>query len=137
MLSKTTQFVLTSGALILALIVAPFSCSAAVVESADIDNYFRVIWGLLVVLGIILILYGLMRKRFSLLNHSPDKEIEIVEVKPLMGKKALCLVKVKDQEFLLGLSGDRISHLATLETTPKKEFQRTLEEASSNGAAHD
>lgn len=57
-------------------------------ESNDlISSSFRVIWGLLIVLGIILLLYGLLRKRFSLLSSLPDKEINVIEIKPLMGKK--------------------------------------------------
>lgn len=95
-------------------------------ESNDlITSSFRVIWGLLIVLGIILLLYGLLRKRFSLLASLPDKEINILEIKPLMGKKALCLVEVRGTEYLLGISESQISKITTL---PKKtaNFQETL-----------
>jgi flagellar protein FliO/FliZ len=91
------------------------------------SSFYRVIWGLLIVLGLILILYGITKKRFSLLSTSNKKEISIVEIKPLMGKKALCLVEVRGEEFLLGISGDSISHLATLKTKTPSAFKNTLE----------
>jgi len=105
------------------LILVPLECSAADMPTSDTAAYFRVIWGLLVVLGIILVLYGLLRKRFSLLATGTDKEIKILEIKPLMGKKNLCLVSVRGQEHLLGISGDRISHLAAVQ--PQTEASQT------------
>lgn len=84
------------------------------------EAYFRVIWGLLVVLGIILVLYGLLRKRFSLLHTNSNRNIQIIEYRPIQGKKGLCLVKVRGKELLLGLSGDSINHLADLTTENEK-----------------
>jgi len=97
-------------------------------ESNDlISSSFRVIWGLLIVLGIILLLYGLLRKRFSLLASLPDKEINILEIKPLMGKKALCLVEVRGKEYLLGISESQISNIATLPPKKASNFKETLQ----------
>lgn len=100
------------------LVVPTNHASAASAGLIEMESYFRVFWGLGIVLAIILILYGLLRKRFSLLAGHPEKNITIVEIKPLMGRKSLCLVRVKGQEYLLGLSGDRINHLATLPQAP-------------------
>jgi flagellar protein FliO/FliZ len=100
---------------------------AAEIPGSDTASYFRVIWGLLVVLGIILVLYGIVRKRFSLLSTSPSQNIKILEIKPMMGKKALCLVDVKGQEYLLGISGDQINHIATLSPQPETSFAETLQ----------
>lgn len=100
-------------------------------ESPDvIASSFRVIWGLLIVLGIILLLYGLLRKRFSLLSSLPDKEINILEIKPLMGKKALCLVEVRGTEYLLGVSESQISKLATLPPQQTASFKEALQAES-------
>jgi flagellar protein FliO/FliZ len=93
---------------------------------SDMDAYLRVIWGLLVVLGIILLLYALLKKKFSLLSHSSQQHIKILEVKPLMGRKALCLVEVRGQEYLLGISGDRIDPIAAIPKTPVSPFADTL-----------
>lgn len=100
--------------------------------TTDMENYFRVIWGLLVVLGIILILYGLLRKRFSILGSSPDRKIHVIEIRPLMGKKALCLVNVKNRQYLLGLSGDTITHIDTMPLDATTPFEGALQNASAN-----
>lgn len=89
-------------------------------------SYFRMLWGLLIVLGIMLILYGLLRKRFSLLHRGNGGEIKVREVKPLMGKKALCLVEVRGQSMLLGLSGDRIDYLSSLPEHNAESFADVL-----------
>jgi flagellar protein FliO/FliZ len=102
---------------------------AATASLIELDSYFRVFWGLGIVLAIILILYALLRKRFSLFANHPQKHITIVEIKPLSGRKSLCLVRVKDQEFLIGLSGDSISHLATLSGPSNASFAATLDAA--------
>jgi flagellar protein FliO/FliZ len=103
--------------------------AAGIAASSDMEGYFRLIWGLLVVLGILLLLYGLLKKRFSLLGNDGRREIQVVEIRPLMGKKALCLVTVKGQEFLLGLSGDQITHLATIRKGDEKSFPAALKKA--------
>jgi len=97
------------------------------------EIYFRVIWGLLVVLGIILALYALLRKRFSLLSNTSERAIKIVEIKPLMGRKALCLISVKGNEYLLGIGGDRITHLATLPKEITPSFAETLQATERKG----
>ena len=113
--------------LLVAQLAVPSSVLAGDALGGDTASYFRMIWGLLVVLGIILVLYGIVRKRFSLLSPSPGGNIKILEIKPMMGKKALCLVEVKGQEFLLGISGETISHIATLNPPTKPSFAATLQ----------
>ncbi len=102
------------------------AAASATSQMVDMEGYFKVIWGLLVVFGIILALYGLLRKRFSLLSNTPEKNIKILEIKPLMGKKALCLVTVKGNEYLLSISGDQINHIATLPDKTDLSFAATL-----------
>ncbi len=102
---------------------------AATSALIEMESYFRVFWGLGIVAAIILILYALLRKRFSLLAASPEKQIAIVEIKPLGGRKSLCLVRIRGQEYLLGLSGDTISHLATLPPQEDATFAAALASA--------
>jgi flagellar protein FliO/FliZ len=105
-------------------------------DNSDVlTNSFRVVWGLLIVLGIMLLLYGLLRKRFSLLSSSPDKQINIIEIKPLMGKKALCLVEIRGKEYLLGISESNISNIATLPAKKNQSFSETLR--AETGEKHD
>jgi len=95
----------------------------------DLGSYFRMIWGLIFVLGVILILYGIMRKRLSLFSSSTSQSIKILEMKPLMSKKALCLVEVKGEEHLLGISSDQITHLATISHKNDSSFAAALNRA--------
>lgn len=113
--------------LTLFLFLHPSDIFAANMPGSDAASYFRVIWGLLVVLGIILILYGFLKKRFSLLSTAGSQNIKIVEIKPLMGKKALCLINVRGQEHLLGISGDQITHIAALTPQPESSFAEVLQ----------
>lgn len=104
----------------------PRAAYAATSPLVELDSYFKMIWGLLVVLGVIFLLYALLKKRFSLLATTPEKNITVLEIKPLMGRKALCLISVKGHEYLIGLSGDRITHLATLPDKADMTFAETL-----------
>ncbi len=105
----------------------PGTALASSSMAVEMESYLRVIWGLLVVLGIILAIYALVRKRFSLLASSPEKNIKVLEIKPLMGRKALCLITVKGNEYLLGISGDQINCLATLPSQSKTSFAAALQ----------
>ncbi len=121
---------------VVAILCLPFWPARAVAETGQfnvMDSYLRMIWGLLVVLGIIFLLYGLLKKRFSLLAQSPQQQIRILEMKPLMGRKALCLVEVRGQEFLLGISGDRIDPIACLTKKPIASFAETLKSSGADG----
>ena len=115
-------FLLTTGG----VVFSPGSIHAADAALDSIGSYFRVIWGLLVVLGIILILYGIFRKRLSLFHSQASQSINILELKPLMSKKALCLVEVKGEEYLLGISSDRITHIATVNSRKDSSFAAAL-----------
>ncbi len=127
MLPVTTKTVYLIPLLAAALPAVPAVVWAGTTLGTDTADYFQIIWGLLVVLGIILVLYGIVRKRFSLLATPSSGKIKILEVKPMMGKKALCLVDVKGQEYLLGISGETISHIATLTPPANSSFAATLQ----------
>jgi flagellar protein FliO/FliZ len=115
-------FLMTTGM----VVFSPGSIHAADAALDSMGSYFRVIWGLLVVLGIILILYGIFRKRLSLFHSQASQSINILELKPLMSKKALCLVEVKGEEYLLGISSDRITHIATVSSKKDSSFAAAL-----------
>jgi len=108
------------------VIFSPENIHGADTELDSMGGYFRMIWGLLVVLGIILILYGIFKKRLSLSHTSTSQSIKIIEIKPLMSKKALCLIEVKGEEYLLGISSDQITHIATIGCKNNSSFAETL-----------
>ena len=91
----------------------------------------RTTWALLVVVGLILALYGLARKRLSLVGARRGSIINIVEVRPLMTKTTLALVEVRGRELLLGVSASGIHCLADLSsqektTPPPSDFEALL-----------
>ncbi|MBU1139266.1 MAG: flagellar biosynthetic protein FliO [Proteobacteria bacterium] len=90
----------------------------------------RMFWGLLVVLGILLIVYGFARKKLSLVHSSKKSKIKIIEMRPLMAKKSLCLVEVAGRQYLLGLGSETITLLSTVETNESHNFSATLETAA-------
>lgn len=126
---------LTAPVLSLCLSFIPGTGCAASGQLDDMDGYLRVIWGLLVVLGIILLLYALLKKKFSLLSHSSQQQIKILEIKPLMGRKALCLIEVRGQEYLVGISGDRINPIAAIPKTPASTFADILKSSGEDSQA--
>ncbi|MEA3469235.1 MAG: flagellar biosynthetic protein FliO [Thermodesulfobacteriota bacterium] len=103
------------------------------IESTDpslLSNWLRMLWGLFIVLGILLILYGIMRKRLSFVQSNSKSKIKVREIRHLMPKKSLCLVEVGGQEFLLGLGVDTITLLSTIEKSKNDTFNTTLASAT-------
>lgn len=94
----------------------------------------RMFWGLLVVLGILLVIYALMRKRLSFIKNNDNSRIKIIEIRHLMPKKSLGLVEVGDQEFLLGLGNDTITLIAEISDRKKEHFPETLAAAEKQNA---
>jgi len=81
----------------------------------------------LVVIGIILLLYALSRKGFGLLPAARGGAIKVVELRSLGAKKGVCLIRVRDEEFLLGLGADRVELIAPIRRS-EQSFAETLEE---------
>lgn len=102
---------------------------AAEYPTDEFSAIFRVIWALLIVLAIILILYALFKKRFSLVHASSTKSIRILEIQPLMPKKSLCLVEVKGKEYLLGIGHEDITFLASLDADSPGSFKKVLDDS--------
>jgi flagellar protein FliO/FliZ len=75
----------------------------------------QMLWGLLVVLGLILILYALFKRRFGIGNFS-SSEIKVQEMRHLMPKSALALVEVRGRHLLLGIGSEGINLLADIGT---------------------
>ena len=87
---------------------------------------FKMLGALGVVVGLLLLFYAASRKGFGFLPRARDGQIQMLETRALGGKKFLCLVRVRDQELLLGVSNERIDCLTTL-TASEPNFASTLE----------
>jgi len=100
---------------VLLLILCPAPAWAA--EPPDMTSaLLRTGWALLVVVGLILALYGLSKKRL-LPRVGSDNVIKLVEMRPVQPKASLALVEVRGREYLLGISADSIRLLADLSDT--------------------
>lgn len=107
----------------------------------SLSSTLRIFWGLLIVLGVLLVVYALVKKKLSFLNAGGSKgAITIVEMRHLMPRKSLCLIKVREQEYLIGLGHDQINLIATIppalspheESPANNSFAATLTAATSN-----
>jgi len=105
------------------------------IESTDptlLSASLRMLWGLLIVCGILLVLYGIMRKRLSFVQSNKNSKIQVKEIRHLMPKKSICLVEVDGQEYLLGLGADNITLLASLDEKKASTFDARLAAAETD-----
>ncbi len=107
----------------------------------SLSSTLRFFWGILIVLGILLVVYALAKKKLSFLNAGGGQgAITIVEMRHLMPRKSLCLIKVRGQEYLIGLGHDQINLIATIppslspneESPDNNSFAATLTAAASD-----
>lgn len=119
---------------VITLICLPTRAFAAVEDFSMMADGLRVLWALLVVLGVILIIYGFARKRIPFFPGNTKGDIKVLEMRHLMPKKALYLVEVKGQEYLLGVGPETINLIATLDTSQKQTFDSHLKESESEAS---
>jgi flagellar protein FliO/FliZ len=112
------------------------SAFAGTEASLSTPAMLRFIWGLLLVFGLLLIVYTFVKKKFSFLSVGTSKKgITIIETCHLMPKKSLCLVKVRGQEYLLGIGSDQINLIAAIPPAPPTITHDNLNFAASLAAA--
>jgi len=109
------------------LLLATPACAADGGSGDLLGSWVKLIVALLVVIGIILLLYALSRKGFGFLPAARGGAIKVVEMRSLGPKKGVCLIRVRDEEFLLGLGGDRVELIAPIRR-PEQSFSETLED---------
>ena len=107
--------------------LVPASAHAAPYEGPGLfSSLLKMLGGLALVLGILLVLYALSRKG-RLLGSGKKGEIQIREIRHLGGKKSVCLLRVRGKDMLLGLGQDKIEMLSHLEGEgTKTEFDKEL-----------
>ncbi|HHD63735.1 MAG TPA: flagellar biosynthetic protein FliO [Desulfobulbaceae bacterium] len=81
-------------------------------ESLDMGSaLMQMLWALLIVIGIILTIFALVKKRFSI-GRTGTENINVLEIRHIMPKTSLALVEVHGKFMLLGIGAGRISLLA-------------------------
>ncbi len=105
---------------------SPAFAAETIAEPSLLGSSLKMIAALAVVIGILLLLYAASRKGFGVLPQKKNGLIQVLETRPLGGRKFLCVVKVRGEELLLGLSNDRIECLSKLSSNGK--FAETLQQ---------
>ena len=89
-----------------------------------LGSALKMVAALAVIIGLLLLLYSASRKGFGIFPKQKSGLIKVLETRPLGGRKFLCVVKVRGEEMLLGLSNDRIECLSKL--PPGDDFATAL-----------
>ena len=83
---------------------------------SGLEQLFKVVTGLMVVLALALLLAYGGKRWLPALSQSTGKEIQVVETIGLGPRKALHLVRVGSQQLLIGSTADRIVALTDIRT---------------------
>lgn len=94
--------------------VVSSSCAHAA-EYDAVSSGLRMLWGLLIVLAIMFVLYTLLRKRVSAFQQQGKGIIKVIEIKHIPPKKSLLLIEVRGREFLVGAGSDAITSIIPLQ----------------------
>lgn len=108
------------------VIAAPSLAFSATSQPTDeYGSYLRVLWALCLVLALILALYALFKKRFSLINPHSTKTIKVIEIQAIGPRKSICLIEVRGKEYLIGVANESITLLSKIdeESSPNPQAQ--------------
>ncbi|MCD6582629.1 MAG: FliO/MopB family protein [Desulfuromusa sp.] len=112
--------------LLLIFMAQPVFAADTISEPSLLGSSLKMAAALAVVIGILLLFYAASRKGFGVLPQKKNGLIQVLETRPLGGRKFLCVVKVRGEEMLLGLSNDRIEYLSKVPSGDK--FAETLQQ---------
>jgi flagellar protein FliO/FliZ len=109
----------------------PVSAAETIAAPSFLGSSLKMAAALAFVIGLLLLLYAASRKGFGILPQKKGGIIQVLETRPLGGRKFLCVVKVRGEELLLGLSHDRIECLSKLSSheTFAEALQQVEEES--------
>lgn len=111
---------------IIFLLAQPVAAAETVPEPSLLGSSLKMVAALAVICGILLLFYAAQRKGFGVLPQKKGGLIKVLETRPLGGRKFLCVVNVRGEELLLGLSHDRIECLTKL--PGRESFDVTLQQ---------
>jgi flagellar protein FliO/FliZ len=110
----------------LVFLAQPVLAADSPTEPSLLGSSLKMVAALAVVCGILLLFYAASRKGFGVLPQKKGGLIKVLETRPLGGRKFLCVVRVRNEELLLGLSNDRIECLSKLPAGDS--FDQTLQQ---------
>ena len=86
-----------------------------------VEELQRVAFALALVLGLLLASAALLRRWRGVVPFQSAKELEVVSTTYLGPKERLVVVRIRGEEWLLGVSTQQISKLGELSPQPKEE----------------
>lgn len=118
------------AAMVLMILLVPVTALAetAAKEPSLLTASLKMLAALGLVVGLLLLFYAASRRGFGFLPQNKSEIIQILETRPLGGRKFLCVVKIRDEEILLGMTHDRIENLGRIGSA-KKGFSDSLHTA--------
>ena len=99
----------------------------------DLFSMFGSFVLVLLLLGVVLFILKKVQMTSSVSNG--DRKIQIIEIMPTSNKQKIMLLKVENQHFLVGVSGQNLNQLGqwtTTESIPKKIKQNNRKIKESN-----
>ncbi|OEU73685.1 MAG: hypothetical protein BA874_00305 [Desulfuromonadales bacterium C00003068] len=100
-------------AFLLSFILLPTAAYALnAVETDIVPMSLKVMGGLTLVLGLVLLIYALLKKSGRWLPTAQNREINLIEVRYLAPKKALYLLEVNGSRLLISGTNERMETLA-------------------------
>lgn len=112
---------------ILIVLAQPAWGAETVSEPSLLGSTLKMVAAMAIIIGIMLLFLALSKKGFKVLPQKKGGLINVVETRPLGGRKFLCVVRIRDEELLLGLSNDRIECLTKL--AGGSDFSASLQHA--------
>ena len=112
--------------LLLCLCAESVCAAETMAEPSLLGSSLKMVAALVVIIGILLLFYAASKKGLPFIPQRKDGLIKVIETRPLGGRKFLCVVKIRDEELLLGLSHDRIECLTKLQ--PDTRFEDQLQQ---------
>jgi flagellar protein FliO/FliZ len=88
----------------------------------------RALGGLVLVVGLMLLIYALYKRRGGLLPGNRSNLVKVVETRHLGPKKALALVEVRGEELLIGIGSDQINLICRLAGRSAESFDQALQQ---------
>jgi len=112
------------------LVLVPSLANAGETSPEPIVGGLQLWAGLAIVMALILLLYAAAQRWLRWPAGGRGGIIQIRETRPLGPKKVLYLVKVRDRELLLGVTGERIELLSEMpapaDDANDQPFEQTL-----------
>lgn len=104
--------------IVFSVLLPQMVCATESGETDLLPMGLKVMGALVIVLGLVLLLYALLKKSGRWIPSAQNREIKLIEVRYLAPKKALYLVEVKGTTLLISATNDRMETLVQWPDSP-------------------